>query len=62
MRPYQTDKILHTKGNHKKISSMEWEKVVSNDATNKGLISKIYNSYNSTTTKTTTQLNNGQKA
>ena len=27
---------------------MEWEKIVANNATDKGLVSKIYNSYNST--------------
>ena len=29
----------------------EWEKIISNDATDKGLISKIYNLYNSTAKK-----------
>ena len=41
-RPNQTDKLLHSKGNHKKkIQAMEWEKIAANDATNKDLISKI---------------------
>ena len=35
--------------------------MVSNDATDKGLISKIYNLYNSAAKKPTTQLKNGQK-
>ena len=36
-------KLLHSKGNHKKKRQpMEWEKIVSNDATRKGLISKMY--------------------
>jgi len=40
----------------------EWEKTVSNDATDKGLISKITNNlYNSTAKNPTTQLKNGQK-
>ena len=42
--PNQTDKLLHSKGNHKKKKKrqlMEWEKIVANDATDKGLISKI---------------------
>ena len=39
----------------------EWEKIVSNDATDKGLISRIYNSYNSTAKKPTTQWKNGHK-
>ena len=41
MGPNQTDKLLHSKGNNKK-KHMEWEKIVSNDETDKGLISKIY--------------------
>ena len=47
MGPNQTDKLLHNKGNHRekkkqKRQLTEWEKIVSNDATDKGLISKIY--------------------
>ena len=45
MSPNQTDKILQSKGNHqkkKKRQLTEWEKIVSNDATDKGLISRIY--------------------
>ena len=46
MRPNQTYKLLHSKGNHKKNPQKrqlaEWEKIVSNDATDKDLISKIY--------------------
>ena len=38
----QTDKLLHSKGNHKKRTTYTWEKIVSNDATDKGFISKIY--------------------
>ena len=42
----QTDKLLHSKGSHKKKKaqrqSTEWEKIVSNDTTDKDLISKIY--------------------
>ena len=35
---------MHSKGNHKQNEKqpMEWEKIFANDATNKGLISKIY--------------------
>ena len=38
---------MHSKGNHKKTKNtkrqlIEWEKIVSNDATDKGLISSIY--------------------
>ena len=47
MGPNQTDKLLHSKGNHKKKkkkkSPMKWEKVVSKDSNHKGLVSKIYN-------------------
>ena len=37
-------KILHSKGNHKqdKKQPSEWEKIFANEATDKGLISKIY--------------------
>ena len=40
----------------------EWEKIVSNDATDKGFISRIYNNlYNSTAKKPINQWKNGQK-
>ena len=44
MRTNQTDELLHSKGNLTTIKGQltEWEKIVSNDATDKGLISKIY--------------------
>ena len=41
----QTDKLLRSKGNHKKKKKdnlQNGEKIVANDAINKGLISKIY--------------------
>ena len=44
----QIDKLLHRKGNHKKNKNKKrrqpagWEKIVSNDTTDKGLVSKIY--------------------
>ena len=41
MGPHQTEKLLHSKGNQKRQLT-EWEKIVSNDATDKGLISRIY--------------------
>ena len=42
MGPNKTDKLLHSKRTHKKRQPMEKEKTVSNDATDKGFISKIY--------------------
>ena len=35
---------MHNKGNHKKGKRQpsEWEKIITNEATDKGLISKIY--------------------
>ena len=44
MGPNQTYKLLNRKEtiNKTKRSSMEWEKIVANDATDKDLISKIY--------------------
>ena len=51
----QTYKLLHSKGNHKKMKrqATEWEKIVANNATDKALISKIY--------KQLTQLNDNNK-
>ena len=44
MGPHQTEQLLHSKGTKKKTKRQltEWEKIVSNDATDRGLISKIY--------------------
>ena len=43
MRPNQTHKLFHSNGiNKTKRQLTEWEKIVSNDATDKGLISRIY--------------------
>ena len=70
MGPNQTDKLLHSKGNHKKKKSnnpkrqlTELEKIVSKDATDKGLISKIYKQFihNSTAKKPITQWKNRPK-
>ena len=43
--PNQTDKNWHSKRNHKKRHFIEWEKIVSNNAVDKGLISKIYKQF-----------------
>ena len=47
MGPNQTYKLLNRKEtiNKTKRSSMEWEKIVANDATDKDLISKIYKQF-----------------
>ena len=44
MGPNQTDKLCTAKETKRKTKRQltEWEKIVSNDATDKGLISKIY--------------------
>ena len=44
MGTHQTEKLLHSKGNPKKTKRhlKKWEKILSNDATDKGLISRIY--------------------
>ena len=42
MGPNQTEKLLHSKGNHKTNKKTTYrEKIISNDATDKGLISEI---------------------
>ena len=63
MGPNQTDKLFHSKGNHKtKRQLTEWEKIVSNEPTDKGLISKIYKWFRQLNSKkVTTQLKNEQK-
>ena len=60
MQPNQAYKILHSKKKKKKIKkkSTEWKKISTNDATDKGLISKIYKQLtNSIITTTTTKYN-----
>ena len=45
MGPNQTYKLFHNKENiktKKKKQPMAWEELFANDATNKGLVSKIY--------------------
>ena len=46
MGPNQTDKFYTAKETKKKTRQLtEWEKIVSNDATDKGLISKTYQQF-----------------
>ena len=65
MGPNQTDKFYTAKETKKKTKRQltEWEKIVSNDATDKGLISKIYKQLMQLNSKKTptTQWKNGQK-
>jgi len=64
MGPNQTDKLLHSKGNQKenKKTTYECEKIVSNDAMDKGVISRIYEQLIQLNgKKPTIQLKNGQK-
>ena len=44
MGPNQIQNLLHNKGSQKQTKRQltEWEKIFTNDATNKGLLSKIY--------------------
>ena len=64
MGPNQTDNLLHSKGNHKKNKKAtcgKGKKIVLNDATDMGLISKIYKQHiQLNQKKQTTQLKTGQ--
>ena len=43
MRVYQTEKPLHSRGNHKiKRPTTEWETIFANYISNKGLMPQIY--------------------
>ena len=46
MGPNETSKLLHSKGNHKQDKKpSEWEKIFADEATDNGLISKIYKQF-----------------
>ena len=51
---------MHSKGRYKQDekTTAEREKIIANEATDKGLVSKIYNSYSSISEKQTAQLKN----
>ena len=62
MRPNQTYKLLHSKGNHNtKRHPMDWETIFANDVTGKVLISKTYEQFIQLNKKERIQSKNGQK-
>ena len=63
MGPNQTYKLLQAKEpiNKTKRHPTDWEKILANDATEKGLISKIYKQFIQLNIKQTTQSKNGWK-
>ena len=52
--------FLHSNGNPKQNEKTEWEIIFANEATEKGLISKIYEHFLKLNTKNITPSKNGQ--
>ena len=50
---HQTERLLHSKGNHQQMKSQptEWEKICANHISDKGLTSKICKNSNNSTAK-----------
>ena len=56
-------KAFHSKGNYSKVKRQpsEWEKIIANETTDKGLISKIYKKLIQCNMRKTTQSRSGKK-
>ena len=63
MKPNQTYKLLHSKGNHKHNEETTYRmgENIANDVTDKGLLSKIYKQLIELNNNNKIQFKNGQK-